>query len=171
MSGERLELQPFQSSNTSITFAGIKQAGLVYRTSPVEKRESIIIAGLIPVDNPQLIDLSSQLEHDLLVTGISADIINDDSQRLQLDRTNNYSITYAQIILEVLDRNSQIVLRTLSLFLSANTPLSTELIISPKAIYRLRSNLAIRSITIVGKVVYLNTPLVFNLPANVSLPA
>lgn len=162
MSGERLDLEPFQSGN--ITFAGVKQAGLVYRVSPIERRESIIIAGLIPVDTSKIVDLVSQLEHDLLVTGISADIVNDDSQVLQLDRRDDYNITYVQIILEVLDRNSKAVLRTLSLFLSGNTPLSTELIISPKVIYRLRSNLAIRSITITGKSVYSNTPLVFNLP-------
>lgn len=166
MSGERLDLEPFQSG--SITFAGVKQAGLVYRVSPIERRESIVIAGVIPANTPKIVDLSSQLEHDLLITGISADIVDDDSQRLQMDRRGNYSITYVQVILEVLDRNSRNVLRTLSLFLSGNTDLSTELIMSPKVIYRLRSNLAIRSITIAGKAVYLNTPLVFNLPVTVN---
>ncbi len=37
----------------------------------------------------------------------------------------------------------------------------TELIMSPKVIYRVRSNLDVRSITIAGKAIYVNTPLVY----------
>lgn len=158
MSGERLDLEPFQSG--SITFAGVKQAGLVYRVSPIERREVITI-GSLTANTVKEIDLSTQLEHDFLVTGISADIVNDDSQVLQTDRRNNYDITYVQILLQILDRNSGNVMRTLAIFASGNTPLETELIMSPKVIYRVRTNLDVKSITIAGKAVYVNTPLVY----------
>lgn len=160
MSGERLDLEPFQSGN--ITFAGIKQAGLVYRISPVERRIALII-GETARNAKITIDLSTQLEHDFLVTGISADIKNDDSQNLQFDRRNNYDINYVQVILEHLDRNTQKVLKTQGLFLSGSTPIPGEIILSPKLLYRFTTNLDVRSITITGKPVYLNTPLVFTL--------
>lgn len=159
MSGERLDIEPFQSG--AITFAGVKQAGLVYRVSPIERR-AVIAIGNLNVDSPREIDLSTQLEHDLLVTGISADILSDDAQILQLDRKNNYNITYVQIVLETLNRNTKNVSKTTGLFLSGSTPLSTELILSPKAIYRFRSNLDVRSITITGKPVYNDNPLFFD---------
>ncbi len=163
MSGERLDLEPFQSG--SITFAGIKQAGLVYRISPIQRR-TIIAIGAMGQDDPKEIDLSTQLEHDLLITGVSADILNDDSQILQMDRRGNYDITYAQIILEILDRNTKKVVRTLALFVSGNTPLSTELILSPKSLYRVRANMVVRSITITGKPVYAANPLFFDTSFN-----
>lgn len=158
MSGERLDLEPFQSG--TITFAGVKQAGLVYRVSPIERRELITI-GSLAADTVKEIDLSTQLEHDFLITGISADIVGDDSQLLQTDRRNNYDITYVQILLQILDRNSGNVMRTLALFASGNTPIETELIMSPKVIYRVRTNLDVKSITVAGKAVYVNTPLVY----------
>ena len=80
MSGEQLSLRPFQSGQ--YTFAGIEQAGLVYRFSPVERRD-IITIGSLKKNEPKEIDLSTQLQHDILVTGISADIVGDDSHEIQ----------------------------------------------------------------------------------------
>lgn len=158
MSGERIDIEPFQSGN--ITFAGVKQAGLVYRVSPVERRDMIVITGLGKND-PKELDLSTKLEHPILVTGISADIIGDDSHALQEGR-NNYNYSYVQTIIQLLDRNNhENVLRTLTLFLSGYSPNVGELILSPKALYLVKTNLDVRSITITGKPVYLNTPLVY----------
>ena len=157
MSGEQLNLRPFQSGQ--YTFAGIEQAGLVYRFSPVERRD-IITIGSLTKNEPKEIDLSTQLQHDILVTGISADIVDDDSHLIQEGRSN-YKITYVQTILQLLDRNNRNVLRTISLFLSGYTPSDGELILSPKPIYQLKTNLAVRSISITGKPVYVNTALVY----------
>ena len=157
MSGEQLSLKPFQSGQ--YTFAGIEQAGLVYRFSPVERRDIITISSLTK-NEPKEIDLSTQLQHDILVTGISADIVDDDSHLIQEGRSN-YKITYVQTILQLLDRNNRNVLRTISLFLSGYTPSDGELILSPKPIYQLKTNLAVRSISITGKPVYVNTALVY----------
>ncbi len=157
MSGEQLNLRPFQSGQ--YTFAGIEQAGLVYRFSPVEGRDIITISSLTK-NEPKEIDLSTQLQHDILVTGISADIVDDDSHLIQ-EGKRDYKITYVQTILQLLDRNSRNVLRTISLFLSAYTPSDGELILSPKPIYQVKTNLAVRSISITGKPVYVNTALVY----------
>ena len=158
MSGERIDLKPFQ--NGQFTFAGVEQAGLVYRLSPVERRDSITIGNIIK-NEPRDIDLSTQLEHDLLVTGIIADIVNDDSHVIQEGKTKDYSFYYVQTILQALDKNNQNVLRTIALFLSGVTPVYAELILTPKVLYRIKTNLDVRSITIIGKPVYSNTPLVF----------
>ncbi len=157
MSGEQLNLRPFQSGQ--YTFAGIEQAGLVYRFSPVERRD-IITIGSLTKNEPKEIDLSTQLQHDILVTGISADIVDDDSHLIQ-EGKRDYKITYVQTILQLLDRNNRNVLRTISLFLSGYTPSDGELILSPKPIYQLKTNLAVRSISITGKPVYVNTALVY----------
>ncbi len=114
MSGEALNLKPFQSGQ--YTFGGIEQAGLVYRFAPVERRDLITI-GSLKKNQAKEIDLSTQLQHEILVTGISADIVNDDSHVLQ-DKKNNYDFAYVQTILQLLDRNNRNVLRTLALFLS-----------------------------------------------------
>lgn len=158
MSGERLDLEPFQSG--TVTFAGVKQAGLVYRVSPVERRESIVITN-IAQNNAKEIDLSTKLEHPFLVTGISADITNDDSHNLQTDRRNNYDISYVQTLIYLLDKNNSNVIRTMSLFLSGYTPIIGELILSPKFLYQVKTNQDVKSITITGKPVYLNTSLVY----------
>ena len=157
MSGEQLNLRPFQSGQ--YTFAGIEQAGLVYRFSPVERRD-IITIGSLTKNEPKEIDLSTQLQHDILVTGISADIVDDDSHLIQ-EGKRDYKITYVQTILQLLDRNNRNVLRTISLFLSGYTPSDGELILSPKPIYQVKTNLAVRSISITGKPVYVNTALVY----------
>ena len=157
MSGEQLNLKPFQSGQ--YTFAGIEQAGLVYRFSPIERRDIITISSLTK-NQPKEIDLSTQLQHDILVTGISADIVDDDSHLIQ-EGKRDYKITYVQTILQLLDRNSRNVLRTISLFLSGYTPSDGELILSPKPIYQVKTNLAVRSISITGKPVYVNTALVY----------
>ena len=157
MSGEQLNLRPFQSGQ--YTFAGIEQAGLVYRFSPVERRD-IITIGSLTKNEPKEIDLSTQLQHDILVTAISADIVDDDSHLIQ-EGKSNYKITYVQTILQLLDRNNRNVLRTISLFLSGYTPSDGELILSPKPIYQVKTNLAVRSISITGKPVYVNTALVY----------
>lgn len=158
MSGERLNLKPFQSGQ--YTFAGIEQAGLVYRFSPVEQRDLITI-GSLGKNEAKEIDLSTQLEHDILVTGISADIVGDDSHEIQDGKTNDYRYYYVQTILQLLDRNNRNVLRTLTLFLSGYSPYIGELILSPKPIYKVRTNLDVRSISITGKPVYINTSLVY----------
>ena len=157
MSGEQLNLRPFQSGQ--YIFAGIEQAGLVYRFSPVERRD-IITIGSLTKNEPKEIDLSTQLQHDILVTGISADIVDDDSHLIQ-EGKRDYKITYVQTILQLLDRNNRNVLRTISLFLSGYTPSDGELILSPKPIYQVKTNLAVRSISITGKPVYVNTALVY----------
>ena len=157
MSGERIDLRPFQ--NGQFTFAGVEQAGLVYRVSPVERRDSIIISGLIK-NPPKEIDLSTKLEHPFLVTGISADIVNDDSHQLQ-EGKNNYNFNYVQTIIQLLDKNNRNVLRTTTLFLSGYSPYVGELILSPKVLYLVKTNQDVRSITITGKPVYTNTPLVY----------
>lgn len=158
MSGEPLNLKPFQSGQ--YTFAGIEQAGLVYRFAPIERRDTITIAGLTKND-PKEIDLSTQLQHEMLVTGISADIIGDDSHEIQEGRTKDYNFYYVQTILQLLDRNNRNVLRTLTLFLSGYSPYIGELILSPKPIYKVKTNLDVRSISITGKPVYINTSLVY----------
>lgn len=157
MSGERLDLEPFQSG--VITFAGVKQAGLVYRISPVERRDTIVITQL-EKNTAKEIDLSTKLEHPILVTGISADIVGDDSHILQ-DGKNNFNFNYVQTIIQLLDRNNRNVLRTLTLFLSGYSPNVGELILSPKIIYQIKTNQDVRSINITGKPVYLNTTLVY----------
>ncbi len=157
MSGEALNLKPFQSGQ--YTFGGIEQAGLVYRFAPVERRDLITI-GSLKKNQAKEIDLSTQLQHEILVTGISADIVNDDSHVLQ-DKKNNYDFAYVQTILQLLDRNNRNVLRTLALFLSGYSPYIGELILSPKPIYRVKTNLDVRSISITGRPVYINTALVF----------
>ncbi len=158
MSGEKINLKPFQ--NGQFTFAGVEQAGLVYRVSPVERRDLIVISSLKKADVKE-IDLSTRLDHDFLITGISADIVNDDSHVLQ-DGTNNYKFSYVQTIIQILDKNSQEVKRTISLFLSGYTSYLSELILSPKVLYRVRTNLDVNSITITGKPVYVNNPLVYS---------
>lgn len=158
MSGERIDLRPFQ--NGQFTFAGVEQAGLVYRVSPVERRDIITITNL-PKNTTKTIDLSTQLEHAILVTGLSADIIDDDSHILQ-DGKNNYNYSYVQTIIQLLNKNNQEnVIRTLTLFISGYSPYTGELILSPKLLYKVKTNLDVRSITITGKPVYLNTPLVY----------
>lgn len=158
MSGERIDLKPFQTGN--FTFAGVQQAGLVYRLSPVERRDIIVIANL-PKNTVKTIDLSTQLEHDILISGISADIVDDDSKVIQDGKTDRYSYYYVQTILQVLDRNTQNVIRTTVLFLSGYTPNVGELILSPKYLYAVKTNLDVLTITITGKPVYASTPIVF----------
>ena len=158
MSGESLNLKPFQSGQ--YTFGGIEQAGLVYRFAPVERRDLITI-GSLKKNQSRDIDLSTQLEHDILVTGISADIVGDDSHTIQDGKTNNYRYHYVQTILQLVDRNNQNVLRTLALFLSGYSPNIGELILSPRPIYKVKTNLDVRSISITGRPVYINTALVF----------
>lgn len=158
MSGERIDLKPFQTGN--FTFAGVEQAGLVYRLSPVERRDVIVI-GNLPKNTIKTVDLSTQLEHDILITGISADIVNDDSKTIQEGKTNNYSFYYVQTILQVLDRNTQNVIRTTALFLSGYTPNVGEFILTPKYLYAVKTNLDVATITITGKPVYVSTPIVF----------
>ncbi len=157
MSGEQLSLRPFQSGQ--YTFAGIEQAGLVYRFSPVERRD-IITIGSLAKNEPKEIDLSTQLQHDILVSGISADIVGDDSHEIQ-EGKRDYNISYVQTILQLLDRNNRNVLRTLTLFLSGYSPYIGELILSPKPIYKVKTNLDVRSISITGQPVYINTALVY----------
>ncbi len=158
MSGEPINLKPFQSGQ--YTFAGIEQAGLVYRFAPVERRDLITI-GSLKKNQAREIDLSTQLQHDILVTGISADIVDDDSHTIQDGKTNNYRYFYVQKILQLLDRNNRNVLRTLALFLSGYSPYIGELILSPKPIYKVKTNLDVRSISITGRPVYVNTALVY----------
>lgn len=158
MSGEQLSLRPFQSGQ--YTFAGIEQAGLVYRFSPVERRDLITI-GSLTKNQPKDIDLSTQLQHEILVTGISADIVDDDSQIIQEGKKRDYDLSYVQTILQLLDRNNSNVLRTLALFLSGYSPYIGELILSPRPIYRVKTNLDVRSISITGKPVYVNTALTY----------
>ncbi len=157
MSGERIDLKPFQSGQ--YTFAGVEQAGLVYRISPVERRDTIVITQL-QKNQVKEIDLSTKLEHPILVTGISADIVNDDSHILQ-DGKKDFNYNYVQTIIQLLDRNNRNVLRTLTLFLSGYSPYVGELILSPKILYNLKTNQDVRSINITGKPVYLNTTLVY----------
>ncbi len=157
MSGEQLSLRPFQSGQ--YTFAGIEQAGLVYRFSPVERRD-IITIGSLAKNEPKEIDLSTQLQHEILVTGISAYIVGDDSHEIQ-EGKRDYNISYVQTILQLLDRNNRNVLRTLTLFLSGYSPYIGELILSPKPIYKVKTNLDVRSISITGQPVYINTALVY----------
>ena len=158
MSGEQLSLRPFQSGQ--YTFAGIEQAGLVYRFSPVERRE-IITIGSLAKNEPKEIDLATQLQHDILVTGISADIVGDDSHEIQEGKTKDYKYFYVQTILQLLDRNNRNVLRTLALFLSGYSPYIGELVLSPQPIYKVKTNLDVRSISITGQPVYVNTALVY----------
>ena len=157
MSGERIDLKPFQSGQ--YTFAGVEQAGLVYRISPVERRDTIVITQL-QKNQVKEIDLSTKLEHPILVTGISADIVNDDSHILQ-DGKKDFNYNYVQTIIQLLDRNNRNVLRTLTLFLAGYSPYVGELILSPKILYNLKTNQDVRSINITGKPVYLNTTLVY----------
>ena len=157
MSGEQLSLRPFQSGQ--YTFAGIEQAGLVYRFSPVERRD-IITIGSLAKNEPKEIDLSTQLQHDILVTGISADIVGGDSHEIQ-EGKRDYKLSYVQTILQLLDRNNRNVLRTLTLFLSGYSPYIGELILSPNPIYKVKTNLDVRSISITGQPVYINTALVY----------
>lgn len=157
MSGEQVNLEIINSGNTN--FAGYKQGRVIYRAEPFKLRQPIIIANL-KKNEVKTLDLSTQLQHDLLITGISADITSDDGKILQ-ERSKDYDFTWVQTIIQTIDKTTNQVIREIVLFISSYPPYVNELTLSPHYFYKVQVNHDVNNITLVGEPFYQSTPIVF----------
>ena len=143
-----------------VNWATYKLNNLLYRASPIKYRQDLVITGLIK-GKPVLIDLAQDLKHDLLVTGVNADLTEDDGKKLQSDRKGNYSFSYAQVIVTIIDRITKKRIRTIVYFISSYPQYRNEIILSPDYLYEFVCNQEINSITFTGEPVYRPTPIIF----------
>jgi len=143
-----------------IAFRFFDIEGVIFRAEPIKQRQDITILGL-PKNQAILVDLIQNLPYNLLVTGVSADLAQDDGKELQLDRRNNYLFSYAQIIVRVVDRITKKPVKTIVYFISSYPRYQNEIILSPDYLYEFLCNQDINSITFTGEPVHRLDSIVF----------
>ena len=150
--------------NDTRGFAGYEVDGEIRQSQRMAERDSLTIAGLA-ADTVYQLDMREHLGHDLLVTGLTADIAGDDAKVLQSgNQRPNY--TSVQIIIQLLDRTNYFVKREIVLFISSySSNIQNDLILGKDGLYRIKVNQACNDISIIGvPVVVGKTAIAYNLP-------
>ena len=145
-------------------WAGYDVDGEIRQPQRLKERDSLTILRL-EKDKVYEIDMVNYLGHDLFVTGLSADIIDDDAKTLQPgNQRPNY--TTVQMIIQLLDRSNKRVKREIVLFIhSYGGNYSNNLILSAKGLYRIKVNQNVNDISILGEPVMVSEPkIAHNLP-------
>ncbi|MEM6612297.1 MAG: hypothetical protein AAF652_08590 [Cyanobacteria bacterium P01_C01_bin.72] len=160
---DKIAQKPIQP-NDPRGFAGYDINGLIRQPQRMAERDSLTIAGLAP-NKVYEIDMINYLGHDLLITGLSADIVSDDAKTLQQgNQRPNY--TTVQVIIQLLERSNHQVKREIVVFISSyDGSIQNDLILSADGLYRIKVNQAVNDITILGKPVVVGEPkIAYNLP-------
>ncbi|MEL7521720.1 MAG: hypothetical protein AAGJ80_08910, partial [Cyanobacteria bacterium J06553_1] len=131
-------------------FAGYDINGEIHQPQRIDERDSLTIAGLA-ANKVYEIDMINYLGHDLLITGLSADIVNDDAKTLQQgNQRPNY--TTVQMIIQLLERSNHQVKREIVIFISSyGGSIQNDLVLSADGLYRIKVNQKVNDITILGK--------------------
>ena len=128
------------------------------------ERDSLTIAGLA-ANKVYEIDMKNHLGHDLLITGLSTDIVGDDAKTLQ---PGNKQPTYTtvQMIVQLIDRSNGNVKREIVLWISSyGGSINNDLVLSKDGLYRIKVNQNVNDISILGiPVVVGETKVAYNLP-------
>ncbi|MEO1692185.1 MAG: hypothetical protein AAFR63_11750 [Cyanobacteria bacterium J06631_6] len=160
---DRIFKKPIQP-NDPRGFAGYDINGEIYQPQRIAERDSLTIAGLA-ANKVYEIDMTNYLGHDLLVTGLSSDIVGDDAKTLQ-QGNQRPSYTTVQMIIQLLDRSNHQVRREIVIFISSyGGSIQNDLVLSADGLYRIKVNQNVNDITILGKPVVVSEPKVaYNLP-------
>lgn len=145
--------------NDARPLEGYEHQGSLYQPARIDFRQPIIITNIQKKQVKDL-DFSNSLKHDMLITGISADIVADDGKQIQED-TNSYRFSYVQTIIQTLDKNNGRVLKTMTIFLSSYPNYLNELTLSPTFLYKVSCNMDVNSITLLGKPLIQEQPVYF----------
>lgn len=145
-------------------WSGYEVSGSIRQPQRMEERDSLTIAGLA-ANKVYEIDMVNYLGHDLLVTGLSADIVDDDAKQLQ-EGNQRPRYTTVQMIIQLINRSNKQVKREIVLFVySYGGNYSNSLILAADGLYRIKVNQNVNDISILGKpVVVGETKVAYNLP-------
>lgn len=155
--------KPIQPNDTR-GFAGYDIDGLIRQPQRMAERDSLTLVGL-EKNKVYEIDMVNHLGHNLLVTGLTSDILGDDAKLLQPgNQRPNY--TTVQLIIQLLDRSNKTVKREIVVFISSyGSNMSNELVLSADGLYRIKVNETVRDISILGIPVVISEPkIAHNLP-------
>lgn len=153
--------KPIQQGDTR-GWNGYEHNGLMHQGRRIETRQPLTIAKLEQGKVYEL-NFANKLKHNLLITGISADIEGDDGNLLQ-EGTNNFNFSYVQCIIQTLEKETKRVLRTINIYISSYPNYLNELLLSPDNLYRIRVNQTVNDITALAIPVILEQPVVFISP-------
>lgn len=145
-------------------FAGYDIDGLIRQPQRMAERDSLTLVGLEKNKIYEL-DMTNYLGHNLLITGLNADILDDDAKVLQPGNQNpNY--TSVQLFIQLLDRSNKTVKREIVVFVSSyGSNVSNELILAADGLYRIKVNQTVRDISILGLPVVVSNPqIAYSLP-------
>lgn len=160
---DRIFKKPIQPNDTR-GFAGYEIDGLIRQPQRMAERDLLVLVGL-EKNKVYEIDMVNHLGHNLLVTGLTADIVGDDAKVLQ-EGNQRPNYTTVQLIIQLLDRSNKTVKREIAVFISSyGSNMSNELVLSASGLYRIKVNQTVKDISILGVPVVISTPQVaFNLP-------
>ena len=145
-------------------WAGYDVNGEIRQAQRMAERDSLTIAGL-KANKVYEIDMVNYLGHDLLITGLSADIKDDDAKVLK-PGNQPPSYTYVQMLVQLIDRSNKTVKREIALFINSyGGSIGNDLILSREGLYRLKVNTDVNDISILGiPVIVGETQVAYNLP-------
>lgn len=156
----RKPIQPGDSRG----FAGYEIDGLMYQPQRLAERDSLTLVGL-EENKVYEVDMVNYLGHNLLITGLTADIVGDDAKMLQPGNERPHYTT-VQLIIQLLDRSNKTVKREIVVFISSyGSNMTNELVLSATGLYRIKVNQTVKDISILGVPVVVSTPrIAYNLP-------
>lgn len=155
--------KPIQPNDTR-GFAAYEIDGLIRQPQSMAERDLLVLTGLA-ANTVYEIDMINHLGHDVLVTGLTADIVDDDAKVLQPgNQRPNYSTI--QLIIQLLDRSNKTVKREIVVFISGyGSNISNELVLAADGLYRFKLNQTVKDISILGVPVIVGSPrIAHNLP-------
>lgn len=151
-------------TNDQRAWVGFEVNGQMLQAQRLAVRDSLTIVGLVAGKVYEL-DMTNHLGHNLLVTGLTADITEDDGKALQPSNSTNYRYATVQLIIQLLDRTNKAVKREIVLFISSYSNLQNELVLSATGLYRIKVNQTVNDISILGVPVVVSNPqIAYNLP-------
>lgn len=160
---DQIDKKPIQPNDTR-GFAGYDIDGQIRQPQRMAERDSLTLVGL-EENQVYEVDMVNHLGHNLLITGLTADIVDDDAKVLQPGNEQpNY--TTVQLIIQLLDRSNKTVKREIVVFISSyGSNMTNELVLSATGLYRIKVNQTVKDISILGIPVVISEPkIAHNLP-------
>lgn len=133
---------------------------LIYRAEPIKQRQQIMIPKLFKGAVTR-VDLLGELKFNLLVTGIDADVENDDDKELSSQNSQNNTTAPFHIWVSVINRKTNDVVKKLTFFITSYPDYTNEIILDPNFIYDIKPSVNINLLTFTGEPVHLRENLVF----------
>lgn len=146
--------------SNGLTFAAYELDGRAYRADLIKQRQQIMIPGL-PKSEVVRVDLLGELDFPLLVTGIDADVANDDEKELSEKNSQNNSTPPFSLWVSVINRKTGKIVKKLQFVITSYPNYTNEIILNPLFIYEIKSSQTINLITFTGEPVFLRENIVF----------